>query len=143
MPCSYYFKQDLNIKNLYDETNDISLQLDKEKLIYKLSQPIFVRQGSILMVTHVKGEIGLIDNKNGENSISDFLIEPFDTNFENRSLIKIDQMLKMNCLTDNPYYLHEISITKKYYLFIPYDIRIKLAKSTKNINIKLNDNQSE
>ena len=143
MPCSYYFKESLSIKRFNTETKEINFVLDTNKLNYKLSEPIYVKEGSILLVTHLKGQIGFIDKKNSVNSISDFFIEPFDKNVENRSLTKIDQMLTINCQIDNVYYLHEIKVIKKYYILIPYDIRIKLAKSTKNIKIKLDENQSK
>ena len=143
MPCSYFFKDSLSIKSLNAETKDIKLKLDKNKLNYNLSEPIYVRKGSILLATHLIGKIGFIDNKNSANSISDFFIEPFDTNVKKKGLKKMDLMLEINCQIDNIYYLHEIKVIKKYYILIPYSIRIKLAKSTKNINVKLDEKQSK
>lgn len=143
MPCSYYLNKNVFIKKFNNETKDINLELKKGVQHYKLFEPIYVREGSILMVTQIKGQIGMIDKEISDSNISDFYIEPFDQNQENKYLNKMDKMLKINCLIDNSYYIHEIDVTKKYYIIIPYDVRIKLAESTKNINIKLDLKQGK
>ncbi|RNA20957.1 hypothetical protein BpHYR1_030347 [Brachionus plicatilis] len=140
MPCSFYFKQNISINRLNNETNVIKLNLKKGLQVYKLSSPIYIREGAILMVTHKRGQIGSFYNEDSGNTMSDYFVEFFNQTLQNISLVKLDQMLGINCLIEYGYYIHQIKVVKKYYLFVPYNIKVKLANSTKNINIKINVN---